>query len=487
MRIGIIGLTHESNTFMRTPTTYDMFAENILVGDALITELEDAFHEISAFIQVLREEGHEIVPIFRAFTMPSGTIVREACERLIEDIMGRLEAAGELDGLLVAPHGANAGEDEYHDLDGVWLSKVREKVGEIPIACAIDPHANLSPRMIESCDVTIAYRSNPHLDQLQVGRDAATLLLRHLSGEIKLTQAAAFPPVIINIERQNTNEEHCQRFYALADKILEEPGVLSNSITLGYPFTDAPELGSAVIVATDNDPELAQRKADELAEYLVTNRADFVGQFIEIDEAVRMATEEEGPVCLLDMGDNVGGGSAADGTILAKALQEAKMPSFVCLYDPECVKACVEAGPGATLSMSCGGKTDDMHGSPIEVNATVRSLHDGRYTESEVRHGGRTRGNMGETAVVDCEDGLTLMLTSLRAMPASLGMLTGCDLHPSQFKAVVAKGVIAPVAAYEPVCSKLIRVNTPGSTCADMFQFEYRKRRKPLYPFEELE
>ena len=486
MRIGIVSLIHESNTFLCVPTTYNMFAENMYVGEELLAKFDGGHNEVSGFINILKSGGHDIAPIFYAMTTPSGTITRETCERLINDIMSGLEQAGDLDGLLLAPHGANAGEDEYHDLDGVWLSKVREKVGDMPIICTIDPHANLSPAMIDACNATIAYRSNPHLDQFQIGQEAATLLLRTLAGEIHPTQAAAFPPVCINIERQHTTEEPCLSHYALADEILDEPGVLSNSVVLGFPFTDAEELGSSFIVVTDGDPQLAQGKADQLAEYLVTNREQFAGQFIEVDDAIQMAARDKGPVCLLDMGDNVGGGSAADGTILARALLNAKLRSFVCLYDQESARACFNAGTGASLMLRCGGKTDDMHGTPIEVNAMVRSLHDGYYRESEVRHGGRTEENMGNTAVVDCEDGLTLMLTSRRAMPTSLGMMTSCGLHPSDFQVVVAKGVNAPVAAYAPVCSKLIRVNTPGATCADMLQLEYHNRRKPLFPFEGL-
>jgi microcystin degradation protein MlrC len=40
------------------------------------------------------------------------------------------------------------------------------------------------------------------------------------------------------------------------------------------------------------------------------------------------------------------------------------------------------------------------------------------------------------------------------------------------------------VAAYEPVCRELVRVNTPGVTCADMTRLEYRHRRRPMFPFE---
>jgi microcystin degradation protein MlrC len=93
---------------------------------------------------------------------------------------------------------------------------------------------------------------------------------------------------------------------------------------------------------------------------------------------------------------------------------------------------------------------------------------------------------MGRTAIVETagDNPLTIMLTSRRTMPSSLRQLTHCDLDPLTFEVLVAKGVHAPVAAYEPVCRTIIRVNTPGPTTADMRQLTYRNRRRPMFPFE---
>jgi len=37
-------------------------------------------------------------------------------------------------------------------------------------------------------------------------------------------------------------------------------------------------------------------------------------------------------------------------------------------YDPDAVQQCVAAGVGADITLGVGGKTDDMHGRPVEVN-----------------------------------------------------------------------------------------------------------------------
>ena len=490
MRVGIIALLHESNTFISTPTTMGSFRQDgIFTGRAMYDHYSGGHHEVSGFLEGLESAGIDALPIFHAATTPSGRITRETCEELMQLMFDEVGAVGEVDGYLVAPHGANSGEgDEYRDLDGHWLSRLREVVGsEKPIICTIDPHANLSPRMVAACDATIAYRSNPHLDQKQRGLEAAALMVRTLKGEVKPVQAGAFPPIGINIERQSTFAPPCLPMYELADEMLKETGVLSNSVVLGFPYADVEEMGSAFVVVTDGDMDRAQVLANQLADYLYAHRAEFVGEYIAVPNAVDMAVEQKGPVCLLDMGDNVGGGSAGDGTeILHELHRRGNTTGFVCIFDPESQERARDAGVGNRVVLDIGGKTDELHGASLNAEVRVRSLHAGKFRESEVRHGGRTSFDMGPTAIVETDTGIAISLTSRRAVPVSLGLMTSCDLDPAAFQVVVAKGVHAPVAAYEPVCTALIRVDTPGATAADMRGFEYEFRREPMYPFEEI-
>ena len=132
--------------------------------------------------------------------------------------------------------------------------------------------------MVDACDAIVAYRSNPHLDQQQRGREAALLMAATLRGEIQPTMAAALPPMAINIERQFSEQPPCKPLYELADQQLEDEKVLSNSIMLGFPYSDVQEMGSALIVVTNNDPQLAAKRVTELGTYLWEHREEFVGQ-----------------------------------------------------------------------------------------------------------------------------------------------------------------------------------------------------------------
>lgn len=485
-RVGIVALLHESNTFLREPTTLAQFRQNTLATGAAVRDaFAGTFHEVGGFFAGLDEERVEAVPLLGARAMPYGPIPADAMDELVRMMLAELDRAGPLDAILVAPHGATVSVRE-RDADGYWLSVLRERVGpRMPLIGTLDAHANLSPRMVAACDALIAYRSNPHLDQRARGIEAAKLAARVVRGEVRPTMAASFPRVAINIERQLTSEPHCVALYREADAQLRRDGVLTNSVLLGFPYADVEEMGSSFIAVTDNDRPLAQQLADELADWLWEHRTDFVGQMISIDAALDRASGAAGPIGLLDMGDNVGGGSPGDSTFLLHALDQRRVANaLTVVYDPESVRQALAAGAGQSVALRVGGKTDERHGEPLADTYHVVSLHDGKFREAQPRHGGFTECDQGATAVVRSSHGLTIILTSLRMPPFSLGQITSCGLDPSSFHILVAKGVIAPVAAYAPICRQLIRVNTPGVTTADMVTLDYHHRRRPLFPFE---
>ncbi len=469
MRVGVVSIMHESNTFAADRTPLSAFMrDRLLSGEAVRDDLAGTHHEVGGFFDGLAAEGIEAVPVFAAWTMPGGRIDGASARELAVRHARAVKLAGQLDGWLVAPHGA-AVSDAWTGLDADWLEWHRKTVGPVPVVGTLDLHANLSERLVRSADAWFAYRTNPHLDQHETGVNAAKLLARTLRGEVKPTTAAAFPPMVVNIEAQATAESPCRELAAAADDIRGRPGVLAVSVLLGFPYADVPEMGAALTVTTDNDPELAKRYATELAGWWWDRREQFRGKLTSPEDAVRTAATAPGPVCLLDMGDNVGGGSPADSTVLIhELLRQGVGPAFAVLNAPDAVAKC-----------AVGGRVELSFG-----RFAVVGLFDGIFEETEARHGGLKRYDQGPTAVVEGDTGLALMLTSRRTAPFSLRQLTAFGVDPARFRVLVAKGVHAPVAAYAPVCRTLIRVNTPGITSADLSHFTYEHRRRPLYPFE---
>jgi microcystin degradation protein MlrC len=486
VRVGVVALLHESNTFASVTTPLRKFEEDLLItGEPVRERLAGTHHEVGGFFEQLAEDRIEAVPVFAARATPSGTIERKAAGSLVKMLLDAVRRAGPLDGWLVAPHGAAVAEGEP-DFDGHWLTTLRQEVGTgVPVIGTLDLHANVSPRMVAATDALVAYRTNPHLDQRERGREAATLLVRTLRGEIRPRMAAAFPPMAVNIEAQATAEWPCRELYDAADSARGGRDVLSISLVLGFPYSDVAEMGPSVLVVANNDSEPARHTAESLAGMWWDRRAAFQGRRLGVEEAVREAAGSTGTVGLLDMGDNVGGGSPADGTLLAhEILRQGVTPACVCLNDPEVVRQATGAGTGAKLTLTIGGKADNRHGTPLTATFTVRGLYDGKFEETEVRHGGVRSFDQGPTALVESDTGLTVVVTSRRTAPFSLRQLTAFGVEPGKFRVLVIKGVHAPVAAYAPVCSRLIRVNTPGITTADLGSLTFHHRRKPLYPFE---
>lgn len=488
MRVAIVSVNHESNTFVPAATTLAHFdASNLLLGDRILEKYDDAHHEVSGFIQILRAAGIEPVPIMFAHASPWGVVDDEALDTLWDQAEAGLRRAGALDGVLAANHGAGVNESRP-DLDGWWLSRLRSLIGpDVPLIATIDPHANLTPAMVQACDALIAYRENPHLDQRQRGEEAASLMVRTLRGEIHPVTQACFPPIAINIERQLTSAEPMTNVQRELDAVRALPGVLSASVTLGFPYADVPEMGSAFLVVADGRSDLALGEATRLGQWLIDHRELFRGHMISPEEAFALAEHAPKPAGLLDMGDNMGGGAPGDSTILARlCLAQGKKGVFWYLPDPESAAAAIAAGVGQRLTLRIGGKLPMSPAPSLEMEVEVISIHDGKFTETKPRHGGRVDGDMGPTVIVR-NDTFTIMLMTARSGPnGSVQPIYACGLDPADFAILLIKGVHAPVGGYAEVCPTLIRVNTPGVTSADMHSLTYHHRRIPLFPFEPM-
>jgi len=76
-------------------------------------------------------------------------VIEEAAFKyLVGHALAEFANAGPLDGLLLAPHGAGVAENA-RDMDGFWLDAMRKAAGSaMPIIATLDPHANVSPRMV---------------------------------------------------------------------------------------------------------------------------------------------------------------------------------------------------------------------------------------------------------------------------------------------------------------------------------------------------
>ena len=489
MRIAIGGIMHESNSFSSVPTRLEDF--EIHRGDEVITWWVQAHHEIGGFIEGGTVFGYTPVPLVMASATPGGSVTRDAFDLLVTEFVDTLRSVQPVDGLLLALHGALVSE-LYPDGDGEIVRRLRAVTGpDFPIVVTHDLHANVSEQMIDHCTALVVYKTYPHLDHRERGLQAAGIIARTVRSEIKPVQVMVKPPMLLNIVRQNTNREPIKSIMQAVRDAENHPGVLAASLAEGYQYADVPEMGPSFVVVTDRDPNLARSEAERLANLLWDRREALSIDLPTAAQAVTQACQsDQTPVVLVEMGDNIGGGSAGDSTfILSELLAQKAEGWLVVLADPQAVLACEEAGVGASITLAVGGKTDDLHGAPVTVTGRVKCLHDGQYIETEPRHGGRRYRSQGLTAVLELpgttpETTSSIVLTTYREPPFSLHQLISLGIQPQRQRILVVKAAIAFRAAYEPIAGQIIEVDTGGLTAVNPARFIFQHVRTDLWGLE---
>jgi microcystin degradation protein MlrC len=486
MRIAVGGFLHESNTFAPLPADLARFREGSLTyGPSLVPVWQQAHHELGGFVEGAERFGFELVPLAAGWATPAGPVTDEFYEHFTDALVTGLRM-WEPDGVLIALHGAMV-TPRFPDADAETLRRIRAAVGAgVPVVCTLDLHGNVSPQMSETADAIVGYQTYPHIDQRERGVLAAELVSRAVKKEARPVCHVAKPPLIINLLGQDTAREPMRSLMAAAREAERRPGVLSVSVMAGFPYADVPDMGPSVIAVADGDRGLAKQVADELAAKMWDVREQLFVPCPGPAEAVtRALSSEKQPVLLIDLGDNVGGGSAGDGTVLLAELLRQKATGFVVtVHSPAAVAKAKAAGIGGTVEVTVGGTVDKLHGDPVTVRGTVRSLHLGRWVETEARHGGRRQNDQGPTAVLDLGDDGTLVVNSYRTPPFSLGQLTSLGIDPKQARVIVVKAAVAYKAAYAPLGGEIVEVDTPGLTAINPAHFSYQHIRRPMYPLD---
>lgn len=488
MRVALLGFHHESNTFAPVPATLGQFlASGPDEGPELLAKYADSQATLAGFIEAAHHaDDVDLIPLLHFDLNPMGTITAEAFDTIIAQLLAALDRGGPWDAVLLGLHGAAASE-VYRDADGEVIERVRQLVGpDVAIGVTYDMHANVSPRMVDGVTVANTYMTNPHLDPRQRARECADLIFRVVRGEIHPVMALEKPPVAVNILRQGTSDSPMKELVALAHQAATRPGVLSVSIAEGFPYADVEEMGMAFLAVTDDDVALAHEVARELARAAWEVRADLEGDGVAIDDALQHAAQAtRHPVVLLDVGDNVGGGSPGDSThVLAAAQRLGVGGLFHSLCDPASVTACMAAGIGATVELDVGAKTDHQHGEPVAISGVVRLIDDGKFEDSGPTHGGFRFYDAGPRALVETDDQHMVLLTSRPMGNTSRQELISAGLDPLTQPIIVAKGVQSPRGAFEPIAAEMIALNTPGCTSADINALTYQHRRRPMFPYE---
>ena len=490
MRIFVAMVSHETNTFSTIPTDRGQFeARDLRYGGEILEVYRGTGTCLGGMIAVAEQRGLTLLPSVAASASPAGRVTTDIFQAVKDRLLADLRAAGPLDGVLLDLHGAMVLEG-LDDGEGDLLAAVRRTVGStLPVAVTLDFHANLTAAMVRHATLLHGYKTYPHVDMAERGREAAERLLDVMQGRLRPTVAWRQPSLLPPIAGQLTTRGPMRRLSDLATELEQRPGVVSISVFAGFPLADIHDAGLSVYVITDDNQTLADECAERIVATAWEHRREFIHHAPVVPEAVAAALAQSShgrPVVLADIADNTGGGAAGDTTELLRELLRvgARGTTVACLWDPDSVQACLQAGVGATITISVGGKIDPRHGAPLRVTGRVRTLSDGRFIHQGPMLRG-VEGRLGPTAVLDVED-VKIILISRRWQALDPEMIRFVGIDPARERILVVKSTIHYRAAFEPLAHAIIEVDAPGLSSSNLARFPFKHVRRPIFPLDEM-
>jgi microcystin degradation protein MlrC len=476
------GIMHETHTFSAEPTTLDTL-EVLVRGEELLA-YRGRNHSLGGVIDACAEQGIELAPTLFADGTSTGTPDRTTLEALLGELCQRITAALPADGIVLTLHGAMVAEG-FPDAEAEIVRRVRAIAGpDLPIAVTLDLHANIGQAMVDAVDIITTYDTYPHTDAAARAREAVELLARVIRGELRPVMALAKPPLLPVPQAMATAAGPFKALFARAHAMERSGEAITVTVAGGFPYADVPEAGVSLLVTTDDDPDAARRLADKLAALAWSLRHQMIVQNTPPAEAVAEAIAyRDGPVMLVDVGDNIGGGTPGDGTVLlAELLAQEAQEACLVIADPEAAEAAFAAGVGADVQLAVGGKTDGWHGEPVPVTGRVRLLCDGQWVHEGPENAGLPV-DMGRTAVLRC-GGVNLVVTSHKSMPGDQQQLKSIGIDPLRQKIIVVKAAVRWRGGFGSIAKHAVYADTPGLGSIDLRRFPFKHIRRPIFPFD---
>ena len=484
MNIAIASYGQETSSFSPVPTTLDTFKlYGLFAGDEILQKCRD-IGSIGGFLQTMDAQlDWTPVPIIHGWAGASGALTKETLAYFAEALEKGLRDAGPLDAMYFALHGA-AVADGVHDTEAYLLRIVRGLIGnDKPLVLSLDHHANLTDAIVDHADALVAHRTQPH-DQFETGELAAQLLLGIVRDKTRPTTAWRKIPLITHQEQFLTAHGPMKQWFDLARDMESRPGVLSASTLPMQPWLDVPQGGWAAAVVTDNDPELADKLVQELADEAWALRESFCRlDSITPEAAIQRAVDaDKGLVILSDTGDSIWGGATGDSNVLLAEMIRQQVPhrALITLVDPEAVEAAMAAGVGGTLTTMIGGKLDPNFGTPTQVTAKVAAIGGGRVDVSLL---GFESYDLGSAALLEIGE-IRLVVSENRGIGGN---------HPSVYEhfgldVADARMLVVKTASnwqfYQPWIDQVIRVDTPGATTSHLEDLPWQHLPRPIYPLD---
>jgi microcystin degradation protein MlrC len=265
--------------------------------------------------------------------------------------------------------------------------------------------------------------------------------------------------------------------------------VLNASVFGGFPHADIPHISCSAVIVCDRRPEAGRALAGRLMDMAWERRAAFLYEGASLaDQIARARTLGDGPIVLVDHGDNTASGGTQDVMSVIDEVMRQGLEDVIAgpICDPESVARILAAGTAASVTLPLGGKIDmpqiGLGGKPLTVTGNVTRITDGEFVVTGPMATG-TRVRMGKTAVLDTGP-VQIVISERRSEPFDVGVFTHCGIDPRRRRFVLIKSRQHFRAGFEPIARHIVLCDGDGVTSSDLRLFTYRNRRRPLFPFE---
>ncbi len=492
MRIVTGGISHETSTFAKTVTTLREFENGfgLFRGDAIIERFRGTNTCTGGFIDGAARLGFDLVPLLWTFAYPSGLIDRADYEKLRSEFLDRL--LHELDnrvpvnGVLLDLHGAMVVEG-IEDADGDFIDSVRSAVGtSTPIVATFDLHANHTWRRVKAANAIVGFDTYPHVDMAERGFEAASLLVSTLCriGRVSPVTAIRQLPLFWSASQQVTGHPPIDEAFHRVHELERRLGICSITLSTGFPWADVPEMGPSVIVVSDGDRALAERTADELANWIWERRADWYRPPLALCDALEDGERHARfPIILADQADNTGGGAPGDSTEVLQTFLERNLDDSLLLYlvDQQAAEMAHEVGAGARITTLLGGRSDPIQGPPVPFEGEVVALSDGVFLYDGPMYAGLT-GNLGKSAWLR-SGGVNVVVISATMQPLDQAFARSLGIDCSRMRYISVKSAAHFRSGFEQLGGSIYNINARAIHTHDFKQLQYRRAR-PMYPVD---
>ena len=487
-RILVAECKQEVSSFSPARSRFEDF--RVVRGAALLDHHRRVREEVGGALSVFdADKSVELLPAFGASANTSGGLLAaDSFQRLCDEFLGGLSDAsragsGPVDAALFSMHGAMQAEGE-DDPEGFLLAEARRILGEsIPFVVSLDLHGILTDRMLQHSDSVVAYHTYPHVDFFETGARAANVLMRILTRGAKPVTARVKIPALVRGDELITDTGSIGECIRLAQQIEAGDAGLSAAVMWGNPFTDVPELRTNSFVVMDGDAEAARRHAIELANIFWKHHEKMQVPLTSLADSVRLATEvATGTVVMMDAADATSSGASGDSNAIVREVlrQGYRGRVLAPIVDPGAVRQAFEAGVGASIRTTIGGAVDPARFRPLELEARVRSLSDGRFRSESFGW----PWDAGDTAVLEAGN-LTLVVGTRPVSLFDRSWFYANGQDPRHFHLVVVKSPHCEHHMFADWCAKLINVDAPGSTSANVRSLGHTKCQRPMFPLDD--